>query len=261
MVWFWKSHGQPEGAAKTIGFPIETYIGFDEEYSDTWDCYVNHYYDFSWATLVDYDVAQYYEALGYTEGYWSGTDTEAPLTELLHWEELSDTERDAADMICYFQQTWDMQDTIDLWPDELKGYSQVTQRPTNAPSSVPTRQFSSPPTLAPTSSHTASPTTFPTITPTTSPTLTPSSSPTLRIGNSETLAPTSTEPTPTTSASGLLVYPGYRYTPFIELNNDNQAAAYDLGYNDASWDLPGTNDFEWYGFESLTVNQREQQRL
>jgi len=110
---------------KTIGFPIETYVDYDGEYSDTWDCYVNHYFDYSWATLVLYEIAQYFEALGWTEEQWSGINTVVPLTENLYWEQLSDTEIEAADMVCYFQQIWDMEDTIGLWPDELRGEPQV----------------------------------------------------------------------------------------------------------------------------------------
>jgi len=113
-------------AAKSIGFPIETYDGYDGEYSDTWDCYVNHYYDFAWATLVAYDLAQYYEVLGFTEDLWSGGDYYYyPTTYALYWEDLSTSEKAAADMLCYFEQTWNMEDSIDLWPDELKGELQV----------------------------------------------------------------------------------------------------------------------------------------
>lgn len=110
-------------AAKVIGFPIETYDGDDVEYSDTWDCYVNHYYDFSWETLVSYDVAQYYETLGYDEEYWNSTDPnlEPPLVESLLWDELQPNQREAAGMLCYSQQTWDMEETIDSWSADFRG--------------------------------------------------------------------------------------------------------------------------------------------
>merc|ERR1719491_54707 len=94
-------------AAKLIGFPTETFDG--DEVSDTWDCYVNHYYDFSWDRLAsdEYDVAQYYETLGWSRAYWESSDPDLPppTTESMLWEELSDNEREAADMLCYFQET------------------------------------------------------------------------------------------------------------------------------------------------------------
>jgi len=111
-------------AAKTIGFPIETYAEWDGEYSDTWDCYVNHYSNFYWSTLEDYGIAQYWEVLGYTERIWNGNDPSPPTADM-YWDGLSDDEKEAADMLCYFEYTWDMTDDISNWPLDYQGEPQV----------------------------------------------------------------------------------------------------------------------------------------
>lgn len=41
-------------------------LGFDLNNEDQWDCWMNHYDDYSWSELEESDVAQHYAALGYT---------------------------------------------------------------------------------------------------------------------------------------------------------------------------------------------------
>ena len=78
-------------------------IGMNEV---TWDCYMNHYEDFSWEELEEEEVQEWYEVLGWTERAWeSGIDE--PTTEEEDWDELSDEQRLAAENICFFRETWD----------------------------------------------------------------------------------------------------------------------------------------------------------
>jgi len=43
-------------------------------------------------------------------------------------------------------------------------------------------------------------------------------------------------------------YPTYRFRPWTELTKGEKKAARDLGYNQASWNLPGTADVEYYAW-------------
>lgn len=54
-----------------------------------------------------------------------------------------------------------------------------------------------------------------------------------------------------------LTYPSARYTAWSELNPDAQSsAASDLGYDESTWDMPGTNDVEQLSWFDLTIDQR-----
>lgn len=72
------------------------------------DCYLNHYGDYDWEELELYDIAIFYEALGWSQLAWdSGSQSLYPDTEEKFWAELSAAEQEAAEELCYFASTWD----------------------------------------------------------------------------------------------------------------------------------------------------------
>jgi len=77
-------------------------LGLDAE---IWDCYVNHYYGYYWDELEDAGVAKYYSALGWTKASWEEGGAE-PAIEDLYWNELSETEKENAINLCYFEYSW-----------------------------------------------------------------------------------------------------------------------------------------------------------
>jgi hypothetical protein len=79
-------------------------LGFEEE---VWDCYVNHYDDYSWADLETEGVQQYFITLGWTEDRWTDADaTDPPESEDLFFDELSADQTIAAEEICYNELLW-----------------------------------------------------------------------------------------------------------------------------------------------------------
>jgi len=78
-------------------------LGMDEE---DWDCYQNHYSDYSWDELLEYELAKYWMALGWTRMSWEG-DGSPPNTNDMFWMELTPSQQDALTEICYRQESWD----------------------------------------------------------------------------------------------------------------------------------------------------------
>jgi hypothetical protein len=77
----------------------------------TWDCYMNHYSDYTWEELLEEEVQGFYQTLGWTKDNWeSDNEEDYPASENKDWSELSDEEKTAADELCYFEETWDEQD-------------------------------------------------------------------------------------------------------------------------------------------------------
>lgn len=85
-------------------------IGFDE---DTWDCWVNHYDDYSWAELVSDGLHVHYQALGWTQSLWDGNGSAA--TDNLDWNQLSSPQQAAARQVCYNRELWD-EIELPRWP-------------------------------------------------------------------------------------------------------------------------------------------------
>ena len=77
-------------------------FNFDE---DVWDCHVNHYEDYWWKELEEYELDTYFVALGWNENNWNNGNTSG--SEEKDWNELSPREKDAARQICYFRDLWD----------------------------------------------------------------------------------------------------------------------------------------------------------
>lgn len=71
--------------------------------SSTWNCYMNHYNDYSWSDLIVQDMDQAARILGYTPESWTagGGGT------TLDWDEMDDGQQWAATDFCYFKDTWD----------------------------------------------------------------------------------------------------------------------------------------------------------
>lgn len=82
-------------------------MGFvsDEQY----DCFVNHYDNYDWDELEEYDLAQYFVQLGWSNESWTGAAAE-PESESKLWQALTEAEKTAAGMICFFQGIWDEED-------------------------------------------------------------------------------------------------------------------------------------------------------
>lgn len=103
------------GTAKVEDFSYETLVSLNPAVTnalesislndeDSWDCYMNHFEDYDWSELVEFDLASPMRALGWTRNMWDLGASEA-ITEDLDWDELSEQQREAAEFICYLQET------------------------------------------------------------------------------------------------------------------------------------------------------------
>jgi hypothetical protein len=86
-------------------------LGFGEK---SWDCFINHYESYSWEELESAGVQAQYRGLGWTESHWTQETTESPYTESRWWDMLTESEKAAANGICYFEDNWDK---IDMNPN------------------------------------------------------------------------------------------------------------------------------------------------
>ena len=92
-------------------------IGLDEI---TWDCWVNHYYEYDWSEMVEGQVAECYQALGWSESVWDNSMEELyPETESKLWAELSQDEKIGATCLCFFEDLWDTAITGSLTVDQF----------------------------------------------------------------------------------------------------------------------------------------------
>jgi hypothetical protein len=75
----------------------------------TWDCWVNHFDDFSWSELerVGLGVRSAFVDLGWSSETWAGNGDSLPDTESKPWSDLSGSERNAAGRLCYNQKLWE----------------------------------------------------------------------------------------------------------------------------------------------------------
>ena len=83
-------------------------LGFNEM---NYDCYMNHYKDYTWEEMVDIGVATYYEQLGYDilsfSGNYENYSGEPPATASMSWSQLTLDEQLAAHELCYTEGSWD----------------------------------------------------------------------------------------------------------------------------------------------------------
>jgi hypothetical protein len=96
----------PEDVAFKTPFQVITEtLSIDEE---SWDCWLNHFWDYFWSELEAEDLTLYFEILGWTQETWDddSEDGPEPETEELFWDELSPDQKTAALYICYFPELW-----------------------------------------------------------------------------------------------------------------------------------------------------------
>lgn len=90
-------------------------IGFVDPEGEVWDCFQNHYDDYDWKDLVQYNLSEYYIALGWTKEAWDGK-VPPPPSENTTWANLTVTEQSAAHELCFFVNTWDQVNMLN-WTD------------------------------------------------------------------------------------------------------------------------------------------------
>lgn len=86
-------------------------LGFTQP---SWDCFINHYEQYTWDELNAAGVQTNYLNLGWTEDHWLMKTESTPTTESLWWDMLTDSEKSAANGICYFKDNWNR---IDMNPN------------------------------------------------------------------------------------------------------------------------------------------------
>jgi len=93
----WTGLGDKQRYAENLGF-----------HRLSWDCYMNHYDDYTWNQLKFYGLDDSMIALGWSESCWEGgwciVNTK--------WSYLTDKERAAAEYICYTPASWEK---LHLW--------------------------------------------------------------------------------------------------------------------------------------------------
>lgn len=97
-------------------------LGFHQ---GVWDCFVNHYEDYTWDELATEGVQQHYEGLGWTRGHWEHTADGVPFSEARWWGQLTGVEKEAAAGICYVAENWDridMNPNPTFFPHPLPGF-------------------------------------------------------------------------------------------------------------------------------------------
>jgi len=79
-------------------------MGFTE---DVWDCWINHYGGYEWDDLIKYQIAPYYEVLGWNRDAWNSfVSSDYPESNLKGWASLTPEEQQAATDLCFLERTW-----------------------------------------------------------------------------------------------------------------------------------------------------------
>eukprot|EP00980_Cylindrotheca_fusiformis_P013740 scaffold3533_cov97-Cylindrotheca_fusiformis.AAC.4 len=87
-------------------------MGFTQH---TWDCWMNHYSNYTWEELECYGLSDSFATLGWTSSSWqSENQDEWPIQEFTNWELLYEEEKSAAGDLCYFSELWD-QEILSDW--------------------------------------------------------------------------------------------------------------------------------------------------
>lgn len=113
-------------------------MGYNQE---RWDCHINHYGGYSWDELDQVGVKVHYRVLGWTQNSWEN-DPEGllvPASETTLWDSLSQAQREAAEAVCFQQETWD---SVPL--QQWEGGSSPTQPSPVAPTAPPVLQPTQP---------------------------------------------------------------------------------------------------------------------
>mmetsp|Transcript_18323 Transcript_18323/g.39944 ORF Transcript_18323/g.39944 Transcript_18323/m.39944 type:complete len:358 (+) Transcript_18323:66-1139(+) len=80
-----------------------SFIGFSEP---SWDCWMNHYENYTWAELDD-ATRNSAITLGYDEELWNVMDMEF-IPEQYYWHRLKDDVRHSLYQLCYSEASWDL---------------------------------------------------------------------------------------------------------------------------------------------------------
>jgi hypothetical protein len=107
-------------------------MGFDE---DMWDIFINHFDNYDWKDLVEFSVDEPLIVLGWNETAWNGPEIGYPASEDITWGNLTDTEKQAAADLGYFNETWDKLDFADFVETSL--FLNPPPPETDAPSVAP----------------------------------------------------------------------------------------------------------------------------
>jgi len=78
-----------------------------EEAEDSWDCYINHYDDYTWDELELWGIQEAFITMGYDENLWQNDQAPRPEVENEDWVELTPEHQEAALYVCYTQEIWD----------------------------------------------------------------------------------------------------------------------------------------------------------
>lgn len=81
-------------------------LGYTE---NQWDCFINHYLTYTWDELAAEGLTGALETLGWTQNSWEGSGA-SPDSESKWWGQLTQTEKEAARKLCYFQDNWNQVD-------------------------------------------------------------------------------------------------------------------------------------------------------
>jgi hypothetical protein len=109
-------------------------MGFTQH---TWDCWVNHYSNYTWEELECFGLSYASEALGWDESSWkSKNEDDWPEQEFTNWTLLHEDEQLAAEEMCFFPELWD-QIRLSKWGSKwdsslLSKHSSVSQSSSSA---------------------------------------------------------------------------------------------------------------------------------
>ncbi len=235
-------------------------LGFNET---VWDCYINHYRDFSWQELANEGVVVFAVILGWNEEMWDGM-TSSPETEFMLWDKLNLGQQQAAIEFCFTQEIWDGVNIEDWESSTSEGSSPdspvaapVTP-PSLAPSQSPITVTKSPVMDENTPATVAQENNEPTSRPTNAPTSqqnTPQTDPPTS-GSQETASPSQAQQNGE-DAPSIPSVDEIRYVVWGDLSEDKKKLASELGYDKDTWNTPGTADIEYYSIEGLAEAERQ----
>ena len=218
----------------------------------SWDCYINHYRGYTWPDLTN-TYKNAYRTLGWTHVSWNQR-SDPPESE--RWDELNASERDAAEILCYFDNLWNAV-PISEWNDETNTRAPTTTTttlvvPSTSPTSTTTTTSipSSTPSSTPRSyswnlSNTVTPS--PSWSPSRPPSVTTTSMPSFRL----VVSPASIWPTIVATTQLTIPIPYFRYIQWSKLNDDTRILATLLGYTPETWDMPGRAAIEHQSFDMI----------
>ncbi len=237
--------------------------------ADVWDCYMNHYRDYSWQELADDGVILFAILLGWNEDMWD-TST-SPAMEYMFWDDLTIGEQQAAVEFCFTKEQWDNIPLQD-WDSLSYGMNRSTLIPTSTPSRASTETkdpVSSSPSLTPidninspsvapisNSAIASESSSIPTVQHSISPeTISPSPSPTPEL--QPTTWPTATHPDGNVNLPSIPPVDDIRYVLWDNLPERQKEIAIKLEYDSVTWNSPGTADIEYYSIASLDNDDDE----